>query len=72
LQEAAGVLQKPALEEISKQLTAAGDVWRGFALNAAKICKDRMPMDLNLLSDQLMQCADLEEGVYRRLRTELN
>lgn len=69
LQEAADVLNKPALDEEAHELSAVGDEWRQFALNAAKMCKDRMTMDYDLLADQLSRCADNEASVYRRLRT---
>ena len=49
--------------------TKAGDEWRSFALNAAKMCKQRMAMDHDLLADQLHKCADMEAAVHRRLRT---
>lgn len=71
LQEAAVVLNKPVLVAIAEKLTAAGDEWRRFALHAAKMCKGRMPMDYNLLADQLQHCAAEEEEIYRQLRTEL-
>ena len=71
LQEAGDLLGKPALVEIGKELTDVGDEWRRFALNAAKMCKDRMPMDYGLLADIMAGCADGEERVYRRLRAEM-
>jgi hypothetical protein len=71
LQEAASVLDKPALAEIAGELTEVGDEWRRFALHAAKMCKDRMPMDYPLLADQLLHCARGEAGIYRRLRAEV-
>jgi hypothetical protein len=70
LQEAASLLSKPALAEISTRLTEAGDEWRRFALYAAKMCKDRMDMDHDLLATQLERCAELESAVYARLRAE--
>lgn len=71
LQEAASVLGKPALTQIADELTTAGDEWRRFALHAAKMCKDRMPMDYALLSGQLLDCASREAKIYRRLRAEV-
>lgn len=68
LQEAAGIIDQPELLEHARELTDVGDEWRQFALNAAKMCKDRMPMDYRLLADQLRQCADSEAAIYRRLR----
>ncbi|HSC47776.1 MAG TPA: BtrH N-terminal domain-containing protein [Gammaproteobacteria bacterium] len=71
LQEAAVLLGKPGLEPIARDLTAVGDEWRRFALHAAKMCKDRMPMDYALLADQLEHCASEEQKIYRRLRAEV-
>lgn len=71
LQEAAALLKQPSLAAIADDLTNVGDEWRRFALNAAKMCKDRMAMDYNLLADQLLHCADAEAVIYRRLRAEV-
>ncbi|MGH8278845.1 MAG: BtrH N-terminal domain-containing protein [Gammaproteobacteria bacterium] len=71
LQEAAVLLNKSALAAIADELTMVGDEWRRFALHAAKMCKDRMPLDYALLADQLLLCADGEGKIYRRLRAEL-
>lgn len=68
LQEAAPIVRKRALLEVAERLTVAGDEWRKFALYAAKMCKDRMPMDQNVLADQLLKCADMEAAVHRDLR----
>jgi hypothetical protein len=65
LQQAADLLQQPALREASSMLTEAGDEWRRFALLAAKMCKDRMAPDYSRLADQLLHCAQLETEVYR-------
>ena len=71
LQEAGELLDKPGLIAIAGELTEVGDEWRRFALNAAKMCKDRMPMDYGLLADGMLRCADGEEKIYRRLRAEM-
>jgi hypothetical protein len=68
LQEAAGIVRRPALEDIAKELTAAGDEWRGFALASAMMCKNRRPMDYGELADRLGRCAEMERDVFRRLR----
>jgi hypothetical protein len=68
LQESSKLLGKPALQACAVKLTAAGDQWRSFALSAAKMCKDRMPMDYGALSQQLLRCADLEAEAYKELR----
>ena len=70
LQEAAPIVGKPELLEIADRLTKAGDEWRRFALFAAKMCKGRMPMDQNVLADQLLKCADMEAAVHRELRAK--
>ncbi len=71
LQEATGVLGKPGLAVMADELTAVGDEWRRFALHAAKMCKGRMPMDYGLLADQLLDCAEREARIYKRLRAEV-
>ncbi|HET7370363.1 MAG TPA: BtrH N-terminal domain-containing protein [Gammaproteobacteria bacterium] len=68
LQEAAEVLDRPRLADLADRLTDVGDEWRSFALDAAKMCKDRMPMDYALLADQLQRCADAEDSIFRQLR----
>ena len=71
LQEAADLLDRPGLAAIARDLTEVGDEWRRFALHAAKMCKDRMPMDYPLLASQLRQCAESEAAIYRSLRAEV-
>ena len=68
LQEAAALLQKPALHELSLQLTAIGDEWREFALHAARINKGRDPIDLPLLHHLLTELAQKERAFFRALR----
>lgn len=70
LQEAAAIIERPALITRARELTDIGDEWRRFALNAAKMCKDRMAMDYHLLANQLRQCADGEASIYRALRND--
>ena len=68
LQEAAAHLDNPKLEQVSRDFTDTGDEWRRFALWAAKMLKNRMPMDYEKLAAQLLHIADLEAGAYRNLR----
>lgn len=68
LQEAARRLGEPELEQCGKELTAAGDQWRQFGLEAAKMCKDRLPLDTRALSERLMAIADTEKKVFRGMR----
>jgi hypothetical protein len=68
LQEAARIVHRPALADIAKELTAAGDEWRGFALASAMMCKSRLAMDYGELADRLSRCAEMERDVFLRLR----
>ncbi|HYM34172.1 MAG TPA: BtrH N-terminal domain-containing protein [Steroidobacteraceae bacterium] len=69
LQEAARIMDNDALMEASKQLTAAGDEWRRFALQAAKMCRGRAKMDADVLSHILNTCADREAAMWKSLPT---
>lgn len=70
LQEAAEELAQPWLNEVSAEMTVAGDRWREFALIAGRIFKNRAGQEESYLaaSEVLMDIADREEKVYRRLR----
>ena len=70
LQEAAAVLDKPALLELSNRMTAIGDHWREFAVLAARHCKGRAaPGDsYATLAAVLDECGRREEVLYRDLR----
>lgn len=67
LQEAALILEDDRLNTIAAQLTDTGDLWRDFALDSAKMCKDRMPMDTGLLADKLDQVSQKEKAVFEKL-----
>jgi hypothetical protein len=73
LQEAAGVLGKPALEEISGALTQTGDRWREFAVLGAQHCKGREtgPAVYARLAGILRECADREQAIYSDLKKAL-
>ncbi len=70
LQEAAQIINQPWLNEISKEVTAAGDKWRQFAYDAARICKDRAITGENYesLSKLMLECAAMEETIFKKLR----
>ncbi len=70
LQESAEVLQQPALNELSAEMTAIGDQWREFAVQAARCFKSRNKegTSYDSLSDILMKIADREEEVFTELR----
>lgn len=67
LQEAATILDQPALLEASALMTAAGDQWRQFALATARCCKNKDHLDLDLLADQLLLCAEKEKQAWEFL-----
>jgi hypothetical protein len=70
LQECAEVLQKPWLNDLSKEMTAIGDQWREFAVQAARCFKNRDNglTSYNNLADMLIEIAGREEKVFIQLR----
>jgi hypothetical protein len=68
LQEAADLLARPRLNELSEALVDIGDEWREFALSAARMIRDREPLATPALADKLRQIADHEQAFYRDLR----
>lgn len=68
LQEAAQLLNRPALKDLSLQLTAIGDRWREFALAAARMNKGRTALDLPLLHQHLQALADDEQQFFAALK----
>jgi len=70
LQEAARELEQPWLNEMSQEMTEAGDHWREFGVIAGRIFKNRAGQEDSYIaaSDILLDIADREEKIYRRLR----
>jgi hypothetical protein len=70
LQEAARELEQPWLNDMSKEMTEAGDRWREFGLIAGRIFKNRAGQEDSYIaaSEILLDIADREEKIYRRLR----
>ncbi|WP_420478903.1 BtrH N-terminal domain-containing protein [Brevundimonas sp. FT23028] len=68
LQEASRLLDRPDWAEAARDLTAAGDEWRRFALRASKMCRGRAQMDVQELDAILNDIADRELAVWKRLR----
>jgi hypothetical protein len=70
LQEASRELNQPWLNDMSKEMTAAGDRWREFGMIAGRIFKNRAGQEDNYMaaSEILFDIADREEKIYRRLR----
>jgi len=67
LQEAAGVLGKEWLNEVSKEMTEAGDRWRQFAIMSGRIFKNRA--NSKETYEDAADIANREEMIYKRLRT---
>jgi len=70
LQEAAVILADESLRELSLEMTAIGDLWRDFAVNASRVYKNRSTQEdvYNTLSDELLSIADKEEAFFKKLR----
>jgi hypothetical protein len=69
LQQAAGVLGEPRLQEIAAQLTAIGDHWREFARLGARNCKGRGTAESSYpaLAGILRECAAREQRLFGEL-----
>jgi hypothetical protein len=69
LQEAAHELNQPWLNDMSAKMTEAGDRWREFGIIAGRIFKNRAGQEDSYVaaSEVLMDIADREEKIYRRL-----
>jgi hypothetical protein len=69
LQEAHNALDLPVLKEASDKMTAAGDQWRQFALECARIVKNQeTKVDLPEIAQFLRHCGDSEKQIYRMLK----
>lgn len=68
LQEAAQITQSDELDRIAGELAKTGDQWREFALQAAKMCKQRLAFDPTALEDRLNHIAGREDLIYRALK----
>lgn len=74
LQEAAVILNNDELQKLSLEMTAIGDLWRDFAVEASRVYKNRSTkVDVyNLLSDQLLGIADKEEVFFKKLKKAIS
>jgi len=70
LQEAAPILNRPALLDLSKEMTTIGDAWRDFAVDASRIYKERSPKTdgYNAIADQLVDLSLREEAFFKALK----
>ena len=69
--EAAEVAGLPALRDAGQAMADVGDRWRDFAVKGAQLCQGRLRGSavFDELASMLEDCADREEGLYRRLLT---
>jgi len=74
LQEAAVVLGNDELQILSLEMTAIGDLWRDFAVEASRVYKNRSTkVDVyNMLSDNLLVIADREEAFFKKLKKAIS
>jgi len=69
LQEAADILKNEQLRELSREITMIGDLWRDFAVDIARVYKNRNSKSniYQELSKSMFHIADLEEAFYKKL-----
>ena len=69
LQQASGIINNPALSEMSKRMMEIGDGWRNISYIAAKIGKNRELGESNLkeLSNLIRERGDLEKDFFQDL-----
>lgn len=70
LQESGNYLKNDQLLELSKEMAAIGDKWRDFAVEASRVYKKRSNTEnvYQVLSNQLMELAALEEQFFKKLK----
>jgi len=70
LQEAATVLEQDWLNDMAKEMTEIGDIWREFAVLTARIIKERTQLEnaYDKAADILLIIADREEKVFKKLK----
>lgn len=73
LQEASTILNKPELNDSAKEITAIGDEWRDFALNASRMFKNRNKDNNGYddLSNQLLNLAKREKTFFKSLKSKM-
>lgn len=70
LQESSEILGEDSLNDLAIEMTEIGDIWRNFAVETARIVKDRSKFDdeYNAVADILMNIADREEKLFKQLK----
>jgi hypothetical protein len=74
LQEASEIAKSAVLSEYSGKMMEIGDLWRGFSVNAARICKNRAGdmIDYETVGEQLIQIGHREKTFFTSLETFIN
>ncbi|NOY49640.1 MAG: BtrH N-terminal domain-containing protein [Chlorobi bacterium] len=74
LQEAAEVLNNPALKDLSYEISGVGDKWRDFAVITGRIVKNRNKADesYDAAADLLLEIADMEEDFFKKLKKSIS
>ena len=69
LQEAAEIMNSKELSYFSEQMTEVGDLWREFAVNAARVVKNRPQNNESYesVSENLMEISRREKDIFQRL-----
>ena len=70
LQEAGKKIKNESLVALAEEMTAIGDLWRDFAVEASRVYKKRSNQEdvYTKLSNDLLQLADLEEAFFKKLK----
>lgn len=70
LNEAADLLNKPELKELSVEMGEIGNRWRNFSYLGARNCKNRSEPEesYDVLADIIWDCADKEEKLFKKLK----
>ncbi|MCK5857637.1 MAG: BtrH N-terminal domain-containing protein [Bacteroidales bacterium] len=69
LQESAELLKSQELLQLSVKMTEVGDLWREFAINAARVVKNRPQNNesYDSVADNLLIIASLEKTIFEQL-----
>jgi len=69
LDESADVLKQDWLKEVAMEMGENANKWREFSYMGSRNCKKRAKPDqsYDFLADMLLDCADREEKIFRRL-----
>ncbi len=74
LEEASVILENNELKVLSQEMTAIGDLWRDFAVEASRIYKKRSNKEdaYNTIADELLVIADKEEVFFKKLKKAIS